>query len=69
MRGNAVTTAADTAGRAAFALLMVHALAAGATPVLAAFLVFEIGFLLAQGWGLIRDRRARALCPRETVPP
>ncbi|WP_326690058.1 hypothetical protein OIE63_24865 [Streptomyces sp. NBC_01795] len=67
MRGDAVTAAADTAGRAAFALLMMCALAAGATPVLVVFLVVEVGFLLAQGWQLIRARRASDLSPRETV--
>ncbi|MFG2828235.1 hypothetical protein ACGFWI_12360 [Streptomyces sp. NPDC048434] len=67
VRGNVVTAVADTAGRAAFALLMMYALATGATPVLVVFLVVEIGFLLAQGWQLIRARRASALHPRETV--
>ncbi|MGP3977987.1 hypothetical protein ACTWQF_29020 [Streptomyces sp. 8N114] len=69
VRGDTVTTAADTVGRAAFALLMMDALAAGVTPVLVVFLVIEIGFLFAQGWTLVRARRARDHRTRETVTP
>ncbi|SOR84315.1 hypothetical protein SCNRRL3882_7760 [Streptomyces chartreusis NRRL 3882] len=69
VRADVVTAAADTAGRAAFALLMMYALTAGVTLALAVFLVIEIGFLLAQGRELLRTRRARAISPRETVNP
>lgn len=67
VRGDAVTALADTVGRAAFALLMTYALASGATPVLVVFLVVEVGFLLAQGWELLRARRAGVLRLRETM--
>lgn len=66
---DAVLGVADTVGRAAFALLMMYALAAGATSVLACFLAVELGFLIAQGRYLARSRRAGALRSRETVTP
>jgi hypothetical protein len=57
--------AADTVGRAAFALAFIWALAAGHSTVIAAFLVLEIAFLVAQGLGvrkaLQKDRDARIL--------
>ncbi|MDI3405019.1 hypothetical protein [Streptomyces cavernicola] len=59
VRADAVTGIADTVGRAAFALLMTTALAAGATPVLGMFLVLELGFLVAQARQLTRSRRPR----------
>ncbi|MDQ8708380.1 hypothetical protein RCO28_38885 [Streptomyces sp. LHD-70] len=75
VRRDAVTGIADTVGRAAFALLMTAALAAGVTPVLGVFLVVEVGFLLAQARQLTRSRRARtrtdspAARTQETVSP
>ncbi|WP_346095545.1 hypothetical protein [Streptomyces olivaceiscleroticus] len=71
VRGDAVTTAADMAGRAAFAVLMTVAMADGASTVLAVFVTFEVGFLLAQGGQLIRAtrRHARTSPVRETVSP
>ncbi|MDI3423458.1 hypothetical protein [Streptomyces luteolus] len=74
-RDDAVTGIADTVGRAAFALLMTAALVAGATPVLGAFLVVEVGFLLAQARQLTRHRSPRtrtdatAARTQETVSP
>ena len=44
--------AADTVGRAAFALAFVWALAAGHSTVIVAFLVLEVTFLVAQGLGV-----------------
>ena len=44
--------AADTVGRAAFALAFVWALAAGHSTVIVAFLVLEVAFLIAQGLGV-----------------
>ncbi len=44
--------AADTAGRAAFSLAFVWALAKGHSTVIIPFLVLELGFLVAQGLGV-----------------
>ncbi|MFI9029529.1 hypothetical protein [Streptomyces sp. NPDC053560] len=69
VRGDAVTTAADTAGRMAFALLMAVAMVNGASTVLTVFLAVETGFLLAQGRQLIRAKQRHTRTPRfrETV--
>ena len=55
--------AADTVGRAAFALAFVRALADGHSAIVVAFLVLEVAFLVAQGLGvrkaLIADKNSR----------
>jgi len=62
--------AADTAGRAAFSLAFIWALAAGHSTVIVPLLVLEVAFLVAQGLGvrktLIAERTSRDL-PADTV--
>lgn len=57
--------AADTVGRAAFALAFIWALAAGHSTVIIAFLILETAFLVAQGLGVRKalktDREHRVL--------
>ena len=66
--------AADTVGRAAFAVAFVWALAAGHSTVIVAFLVLEIAFLVAQALGVrkalktYRDSRVLSL-PDEVKGP
>ena len=50
--------AADTAGRAAFALTFVWALTAGHSTVIVGFLVLEVIFLIAQGLGVRKALQA-----------
>ena len=57
LRPEPVLGAADTAGRALFALGMCAALAAGASPVLAGFAVLEVAWALVQGGTLLAWRR------------
>jgi hypothetical protein len=49
---------ADTAARGAFALWMAWALASGASPLLAGFLVAEVGWGVVQGLAVRRARYA-----------
>lgn len=63
--------AADTAGRATFALAFIWALVEGHSSVIVAFLVLELGFLVAQTMGvrkaLAADKAARPVRPRRPV--
>lgn len=65
--------AADTAGRAAFALTFVWALAAGHSTVIVGFLVLEVIFLIAQGLGVRKalkaDRESSVLLSRSSGEP
>ena len=55
--------AADTVGRAAFALAFVWALVAGHSTVIVAFLVLEVAFLVAQGLGVRKALLADRISP------
>ncbi|WP_459644350.1 hypothetical protein [Kineococcus sp. NUM-3379] len=57
----------DTLARAAFSLLFLAALAAGASALLVPFLVVEVAFLLAQGLG-VRAALRRTGDPEPTTP-
>lgn len=59
LRPEPVLGAADTAGRALFALAMCATLVAGASPVLAGFAVLELAWALVQGGTLLAWRRTR----------
>ena len=60
--------AADTVGRAAFALTFIWALAEGHSTVIVAFLVLEVAFLIAQALGvrkaLAADKSEQHAAPR-----
>ena len=63
--------AADTVGRVAFASFFVWALIEGHSTVLVAFLIPEVGFLIAQALGVRKalraDREARLLADRDST--
>jgi hypothetical protein len=62
---------ADTVGRATFALAFIWALAEGHSAVIVAFLVLELGFLVAQALGVRKalraDSAARSVRSRRAV--
>ena len=57
LRPTALLITADTVGRAVFAAYFIWALLAGHSTVIAAFLVLELAFLVAQGLGVRRALR------------
>lgn len=69
MRPVPLLIAADTVGRAVFALTFIWALFAGHSPVLVPLLVLELVFLVAQGLGVRKALRADRRSPASRLSP